>query len=493
MGNKMGHIDIFKGHLTKLYLAQLSLLLSLMCPFTSLAFQCELEQMAAPLYQAQKQIHQYQLKNGIKVSFLAKPKRQTVSLVSHFNIGSAHEKKGQTGYAHLFEHLLFKGSKHAPNDTYSRQLKALGANFNASTHFDYTNYYARFPSAATKLALFLDADRFIHPVLTQETVNNQQAAVLEEMATRIDNQPYIRKAMNFLLKQVEGTPYGHAVIGNKADIKQASPASLSQFHRQHYQPNQLHLALVGNIPHQAPSWIDEYFGDWQPTKGLANKGNTQLEPLIDFNIQGNKHQAQIVDDRGPWPGLLLAWHTVPQSHTDAAAISLLENYIFQNKTSLIQKASLKDPAMLLSYSMPFPMARHGMSNLVLVPRARTSLDELAEGVEALLQQAANSELSSTKLCQLKQNWLTQQLSLLNRDLALAQYIAARPHISNALTFQWQQINRVSQQDIKRVAKRYFQDKMIRLDLLPPWYIRWVKAITETLPKAWSDAIERSLL
>ncbi len=178
----------------------------------------ELAQLALPLYQVEKAIEYRRLDNGLEVRLLPLAQRQSVAIASQFAVGSRNESQGQTGYAHLFEHMLFKGSQNAPGDSYSQTMSALSGRFNASTFFDYTNYYLNLPSNALELALWLEADRFIRPSLTTDTVKNQQQTVLEEMATTIDNQPYIRPAMEFLLKQVQGTPYGHAVIGSKADI-----------------------------------------------------------------------------------------------------------------------------------------------------------------------------------------------------------------------------------------------------------------------------------
>ncbi len=184
-----------------------------------------------PLYQLESRIETYTLANGLRVRLLPLEDKQTLTIASQFNVGARNEAKGQSGYAHLFEHMLFKGSENAPGDTYAQQFSALGARFNASTHFDYTNYFVTLPSQALELALYLEADRFIRPSLNATTVKNQQETVLQEMAQTIDNQPYVRSAMEFLLAQVEGTAYGHGVIGSREDITQSTPESLTVFHR----------------------------------------------------------------------------------------------------------------------------------------------------------------------------------------------------------------------------------------------------------------------
>ncbi|WP_223296210.1 M16 family metallopeptidase [Shewanella halifaxensis] len=323
---------------------------------------CELSTLAKPLFDAEQKIQYRQLDNGLQLRTLAINGTQAVSIASQFDVGSRNEVKGQTGYAHLFEHMLFKGSKHAPGDSYTQTMSALSGQFNASTFFDFTNYYLTIPSQALELSLWLEADRFRYPSLNQTTVKNQQAAVLEEMATSIDNQPYVRKAMEFLLSQVEGTPYGHAVIGSVADVKAATPDSLNAFHQRYYRPDAMQLSLVGDIPAQTQSWIDEQFGDWQAPK-------IEQAQLSDLKITPKPVHGEIIDERGPWPAVLFAWHTAGSNSADAAGIALLEAYLFQNKASLIQATSLTDPDQLLSYSIPLTMTHHGMTNLVLVPRA----------------------------------------------------------------------------------------------------------------------------
>ncbi|MGM8891899.1 M16 family metallopeptidase, partial [Psychrobacter sp. 1Y1] len=150
---------------------------------------CELSTLAQPLFHAEQRLQYRLLDNGLQVRILPLDDTQAVSIASQFDVGSRNEVNGQTGYAHLFEHMLFKGSKHAPGDSYTQTMSALSGQFNASTFFDFTNYYLTVPSQALELSLWLEADRFRYPTLNETTVKNQQAAVLEEMATSIDNQP----------------------------------------------------------------------------------------------------------------------------------------------------------------------------------------------------------------------------------------------------------------------------------------------------------------
>ncbi|MCG9723457.1 pitrilysin family protein [Shewanella sp. Isolate7] len=456
--------------------------------FNAIASEPSLETLAAPLYQLEQKLSRHELDNGLSLYLLPLPNKQSVAISSQFAVGSRNESEGESGYAHLFEHMLFKGSENAPGDSYGQTMSAHSGYFNASTFFDATNYYVNLPSQALALALWLESDRFIRPRLSEEAVRNQQQTVLEEMATTIDNQPYIRPAMTFLLNQVKDSPYGHAVIGSVDDVSAATPASLSRFHHDFYRPDAMQLAIVGDLPSQTLSWVEQYFGSWQkPSRPLAH-----FSPLA---VERQPVRGEIVDSRGPWPGLLLAWHTVGTLDPDAAAMTLVEDYLLQNRTSMLEKLHLKAPETLLHYSVPLSMQHLGVMNLVLVPRAKVSLDELSQRITEMVDRLATQGVTSTELERLKRRWLLAQLSKLDNDVSLANLLSASQQRDklNPLTAPWERISAVTQEDIKRVTQQYLSPGFVRLDLLPPWYIRWGKAILEWLPDGMSDSLEEKVL
>lgn len=449
---------------------------------------CNLEHLAAPLYQMERRIQYRQLDNGLQSRILPLPAQQTVSIASQFNVGSAHEAKQQTGYAHLFEHMLFKGSLHAPGDDYVQTINSWSGRFNAQTWFDYTRYYLTLPKQALALGLWLEADRFQNPLLSIASVKNQQGAVLEEMAGAIDNQPYVRKAMELLLAQVANTPYGHSVIGSVADIKAATPESLTAFHQRYYRPDAMQLSLVGAVPTQATDWIEQYFASW-PVPSFKQ------ELQLPLQISPSQVHGKISDDQGPWPALLLGWHTVGKSHVDAAAVRLVESLLFTNRASLVKQSGLVNPDHLLSYSVPLSMQQHGVSNIVLVPRARTSLDSLTQQVMDLIEPLKNGTISLQQLCRLKQHWLHDALAQLNNSQSLATSLSATlaQDKLTPLSGPWQRINSVTVADIEDITRRYFNQNYVRIDLLPPWHIRVAKTLLEWLPTSLADSIESAVL
>lgn len=450
--------------------------------------QCDLSTAFSQLKQIEQQIDLTELDNGLIIRQVHQPHLNTVSIASQFNVGSRNEMTGQTGYAHLFEHLLFKGSENAPGDSYPQQMSALGARFNASTHFDYTNYYLTIPAQALELSLFLESDRFIRPVLSNTTVKNQQGAVLEEMATTIDNQPYIREAMEFLLSQVAGSQYGHAIIGSIEDVESATAAELMQFHQHYYRPDAMQMSLVGQLNNNTSSWIEHYLGQWQN----PDVPKQQFTTIQIKSSQLTSTHTEIIDKRGPWPASLLAWHTVGEQDDDFEAISLLQSYLFQNIANALTKATIDNTPHMLSYSVPLTMQNHGVTNLVLVPRANTSLNELNKLVKHLLNQIATKGIDPQTLCQLKSISLNNSLIHFSDSQQLAVYLSKtsiRDKYS-PLSQPWERMTKVTSYDLQRVANQYFINKEVRLDLLPSWHIRWGKTLLEWLPQGFAETIEK---
>ncbi|QDP03049.1 insulinase family protein [Thalassotalea sp. PS06] len=448
-----------------------------------------LAQMAQPLYDWEAKIQYRTLANGLQLRLLSLPDSQSVSIASQFEVGSRDEGSNERGYAHLFEHMLFKGSEHAPGDTYIQTIGAYAGRFNATTSFDYTNYFLTLPAEALELGLVLDADRFQRPVLTDASVSSEIDTVLQEMAQTVDMQPYVRSAMEHLLALVAGTPYGHPVIGVREDLLAATPDSLTEFHRQHYRPESMQLSLVGALQTDTLTIVEREFASWN---------NDTPAPLRDdqpLTIERGDYHDSITDARGPWPVLLLGWHTVPSNHPDAAAITLLERYLVQDYASLIQQTRLSDPDQLLAYSISQSLELHGVTAIALVPRARASLDRLATNVKVLIDDMAQAPIDETQLNQLKNNWLQGQLSRLNDPQNLAIFLSAtsKQDALTPLTGPWARIEKVTPEQIQRVAQEYFMAGTLRLDLQPPWYTRWGKHVLEWLPDSWADSLEAKIL
>ena len=462
---------------------------SLVFTNASLASGCDISQQAQPLYKLQQVLVTKQLENGLTLRLLSRENSKTVSVVSQFNVGSKNEVKGQTGYAHLFEHLMFEGSKHATGDNFSQQMDAVGADTNASTWFDRTNYYETVPTYALELALFLDSDRFKFPDLTPQTIAIQKQAVLQERTLTFESQPYLEPASEFLLKQIDDTPYGHSVIGSRKDIKSATKAELDAFHKQYYRPDNMQLSIVGGLSENTQQLVNHYFGDWK-------KPQTPLTPQPKVEIKPRPIEGEVFDERGPWLASLLFWQTVGRSNPDEAAIQLLQAHLFSDKSGKLKVKNFNDPDYMLYFPLAQSLAEFGVAGLAIAPRARTPLNQLADSINTLVKEVQKNGISESRLCYLKSVYLSHRIEALKGNLALAKLLSDTPAGDQnvPITAEWERINQVSPADIQRIANTYFTPQhSIRVDLMPPWYIRWVKRVLEWLPKDTADSAEEAAL
>ena len=208
-------------------------------------------------------VEKYTLPNGLTVILHEDHKTPVVAVNVLYKVGSKDEKPGRTGFAHLFEHMMFQGSKNHDTD-YFLPLEKLGAELNGTTDEDQTVYYETVPSNALELALWLEADRmgFLLPAMTQQKLDNQRDVVKNERRQSVDNVPY-GQAEEVLLEALYPAdhPYHHSVIGSMADLSAARLADVAAFFRTYYVPNNAILCVAGDFqPAQAKEWIEKYFG-----------------------------------------------------------------------------------------------------------------------------------------------------------------------------------------------------------------------------------------
>ena len=205
------------------------------------------------------------LPNGLRVVLSPDPSTAVVGVNLWYGVGSRNERPGLTGFAHLFEHMMFQGSEHVPKNRHFELVERAGGSLNATTWFDRTNYFETLPSHHLELALYLEADRmgWMLPALTQEKLDNQRDVVKNEKRQRYDNQPYgdwdeRMQAMVF----PKSHPYHHTVIGSMEDLDAATLEDVAGFFRTYYVPNNAVLSIAGDIvPERALGAVERWFGE----------------------------------------------------------------------------------------------------------------------------------------------------------------------------------------------------------------------------------------
>lgn len=228
-------------------------------------------------------VHEHTLPNGMRVLVSPDPSVPNVTVNIWVGVGSRHESAGRTGFAHLFEHLMFQGSRNVKSGEHFEALMAQGGRLNATTWFDRTNYFETVPKGALELALWLEADRHGHllDAVNQANLDNQRDVVKEEKRQRYDNQPY-GNALTDVYATVfpEGHPYHHPTIGSMEDLDAASVDDVHAFFRAHYAPDNTVLTLCGDVtPEDGFALVERYFGGIEPNVVPRRGSVDALEPL----------------------------------------------------------------------------------------------------------------------------------------------------------------------------------------------------------------------
>ena len=263
---------------------------------------------------AQVPIQRHVLDNGLRVVLSRDPRAPLVAVNLWYDVGSKHEKPGKTGFAHLFEHMMFQGSANVEKGEHFSLVQAAGGTLNASTWLDRTNYFETLPGHELELALWLEADRMasLLPAMTQEKLDNQRDVVKNERRWSVDNQPYGSwdEKMQELVYPA-GHPYHHSTIGSMEDLSAASLEDVGEFFATYYAPNNAVLTIAGDFEaDEALSMIEAHFGPIPPNPNLPPPPDMTVDQLIGREVR------ETVPDQVPLPRIYIA-HRIPPFGTDA--------------------------------------------------------------------------------------------------------------------------------------------------------------------------------
>jgi zinc protease len=254
------------------------------------------------------------LDNGLRVILSRDPRAPLVAVNLWYDVGSKHEKPGRTGFAHLFEHMMFQGSANVEKGQHFSLVHAAGGTLNASTWLDRTNYFETLPGHELELALWLEADRMasLLPAMTQEKLDNQRDVVKNERRWSVDNQPYGSwdEKMQELVYPASH-PYHHSTIGSMEDLSAASLDDVREFFATYYAPNNAVLTVAGDFePDAAMAMIERHFGPIPANPALPPPPDVTLDPAIGREVR------ETVPDQVPLPRIYFA-HRIPPFGTDA--------------------------------------------------------------------------------------------------------------------------------------------------------------------------------
>jgi len=276
---------------------------------------------------------EYKLKDGLTVVLHQDRSIPIVAVNVWYHVGSKNETPGRTGFAHLFEHMMFQGSKNY-NDGYWGAVDDMGGSVNGTTDQDRTWYFETVPSNFLERALYLEADRMggLLDAMTEEKLDNQRDVVKNERRLRFDNQPYGTASERIgELMFPEGHPYHWSVIGSMEDLSAATLDDVKGFFRTYYAPNNAVLVLAGDFDEsQARMWIEKYFGPIARAADIKRPNPTQ--PTLSGEIR------KTYEDAVPLSLLNIVWHTTPAFSRDEAALDMLASILSTGRGSRLQSS-----------------------------------------------------------------------------------------------------------------------------------------------------------
>ncbi|MEI6813872.1 MAG: pitrilysin family protein [bacterium] len=382
-----------------------------------------------------------------------------------FHVGSGDEKPGRTGFAHLFEHLMFMGSKNAEYPQFDRLLEAAGANNNGSTTEDRTNYYESGPSSALPLMLWLEADRlgWLLPTMDKPKVDLQRDVVKNERRQSYENQPYGMVAdYTPKLMYPASHPYSWPVIGSMTDLSAASVDDVKDFFRQYYAPNNATVVVAGDV-------------NTAEVRALAKKYFSEVPrgPKIDrpapapFTVRDT---ALTLEDRVQLPRLYLNWHTVKGWHGDDAALEVASTILSGSRTARLTQALVYNSDLATNvFANQDGKRLDGDFSIVATARPGKGLDTLRAIVDAEVKKLAAGGPTARELDQAKNAIEAQFLRRIESVAGKADqlngyyYQTGKPDSFQA---DLDRYRNVTAADVQRVMKQYLLTNRVMISVVP---------------------------
>jgi predicted Zn-dependent peptidase len=394
------------------------------------------------------------LPNGLRVVMSPDRTIPTVGIAVYYDVGSRNEVAGRSGFAHLFEHMMFQGSANVQKGEHFQLILNRGGQMNGTTSEDRTNYYETLPSNELGLGLWLEADRMKSLQITQENFENQRQTVMEERRQSYDNQPYARSFLRINeLAYGDWFPYSHSTIGDMKDLQAAPLSAVQEFFEAYYAPNNAVIALAGDFdPKEALAQVQRYFGDIPP------RGRPEFNPPPLAPQQAERVES-MVDDLAQLPGFHIAYHVPPDGTPDHYPLDLLAMALGDGESSRLYQELVKRRELLSGLNVGTDSRRGPDLFSVWAIMAEGKDPKLArDTIYKELAKIAKSGITQRELEKSKNRMRSgvvfQLSSTLSRALLLGQVELYRGN-AEELKRELERYLAVTNDDIKRVAGQYF--------------------------------------
>ena len=339
-------------------------------------------------------LEEHRLDNGLRVILHEDHAAPLVTTHVMYHVGSKNERKGRTGFAHLFEHLLFQGSENVPREGHFKYIQDAGGTLNGTTWFDRTNYFETVPSNDLDLGLWLESDRmgFFKPGITSEKLENQREVVKNERRQSYENRPY-GLAFETVLDEAypEGHPYRHPTIGYMEDIDAARLEDVHDFFDLYYGPNNATLVLAGDLdPADALDRVNRWFGNIPP--------RPVPDPPVVPSPLGRGERRRVLRDRVQVPRIYLMFHSPSFNDTGFEATDVLTFLLADGKSSRLEQALVYEQQVAADVSaFTWPIENVGMCFVVATARPGVEAEALETAVLEVLDDVVAGGVTDDEL------------------------------------------------------------------------------------------------
>lgn len=397
-------------------------------------------------------ITHFTLDNGLRVYLSEDHRTPTVALSLYYDVGSRNEVKGKTGFAHLFEHMMFQGSRNVDKGEHFTYIENNGGSANANTSRERTHYFQNIPANQLPLGLWLEADRMAHLLVTDLNFENQRQVVKEEKLSRYDNRPYGKLFLELEGMAYDHPDYQHSVIGSIKDLDGATVLDAQKFHQKFYTPDNAVLTIVGDIQiEQAQKQVKQYF-DKIP-KGAVKRTVKKFK-------QGNqtkKRFKKILDPLAKQPALAFAFKAPSAMSQDYFSLAVLEQVLLNNMSSRLHQILVKEKGYALSISGGIGSNRGPNLFYIYAIIKRGKVDVVRKIIKSEIAKIQANGISTEELQRAKRGIKTDFIfkleSTLSRAVLIGEYALYfnQPELINK---EYQHYESVTAEMVQNAAKLY---------------------------------------
>ncbi|HEU0300894.1 MAG TPA: pitrilysin family protein, partial [Longimicrobium sp.] len=408
----------------------------------------------------------YRLANGLNVILSRDASVPVVAVNVWYHVGSGDERAGRTGFAHLFEHMMFQGSQNLGDDQHFRLIQEAGGTLNGSTNTDRTNYFQAVPANFLERVLWQEADRmgFLLPAMTQEKLDNQRSVVQNERRQNYDNSPYglVPETMAAAMYPA-GHPYSWTTIGSLTDLNAAAMEDVQDFFRTWYTPRNASLAIVGDFdPAQAKAWVEKYFG--------ALPAGPPVERTRPAPVQLAEEKRVVLEDRVQLPRLYVAWPTPAQGQEGDAELAVLAYILAGDRSSRLTQRLVYTEQIAQNVNanqQARPLA--GQFGITVTARPGTELNRVLASVDAEVARLLTDPPTEREIQQARNNieaaFIQRFQTLLGRADALNSY-ATYAGDPAAVERDFARYAQVTPATLQAAARRWLAPNRVLLSVVP---------------------------